>query len=98
MSTEEERAQTASEEEITIFDRLASKEIPADLLFADDRCVAFRDVNAQAPTHFLVIPKDRDGLSQISKMREDQKERRNGRKQQRKERKSKKMGRRSGKK
>jgi diadenosine tetraphosphate (Ap4A) HIT family hydrolase len=35
--------------------------------------MAFRDVNPQAPVHFLVIPKNRDGLTQLTKAREDQK-------------------------
>ena len=43
--------------EKTIFKRIIDQEISADILFEDDRCVAFRDVNPQAPTHVLVIPK-----------------------------------------
>ncbi|TWT77848.1 HIT-like protein [Posidoniimonas polymericola] len=42
---------------MTIFDKIISKEIPADILHEDDDCLAFRDVAPQAPTHFLVIPK-----------------------------------------
>ena len=41
----------------TIFKRIIDKEIPADIVFEDDKCLAFRDINAQAPTHVLVIPK-----------------------------------------
>ena len=41
----------------TIFKRIIDKEIPADIVFEDDRCLAFRDVRPQAPTHVLVIPK-----------------------------------------
>lgn len=41
----------------TIFSKIISREIPADILYEDDHCLAFRDVNPQAPTHFLVIPK-----------------------------------------
>lgn len=41
----------------TIFKRIIDKEIPAEILFEDDLCLAFRDVNPQAPTHVLVIPK-----------------------------------------
>ena len=41
----------------TIFKRIIDREIPATILFEDDRCLAFRDVNPQAPTHVLVIPK-----------------------------------------
>lgn len=42
---------------MTIFDKIISKEIPADILYEDDDCLAFRDIAPQAPTHFLVIPK-----------------------------------------
>jgi len=41
----------------TIFQKIISKEIPADILYEDDLCMAFRDVAPQAPTHFLMIPK-----------------------------------------
>jgi histidine triad (HIT) family protein len=41
----------------TIFKRILDKEIPADVVYEDDRCVAFRDINPQAPTHVLIIPK-----------------------------------------
>ncbi len=41
----------------TIFKRIIDKEIPAKILYEDDLCLAFPDVNPQAPTHILVIPK-----------------------------------------
>lgn len=41
----------------TIFKRIIDKEIPAKILYEDDLCLAFADVNPQAPTHLLVIPK-----------------------------------------
>lgn len=41
----------------TIFKRIIDGEIPATILHEDDKCLAFRDVNPQAPTHVLVIPK-----------------------------------------
>lgn len=41
----------------TIFSRIISREIPADIVFEDDLCLAFNDVNPQAPTHILIIPK-----------------------------------------
>ena len=51
----------------TIFKRILDKEIPADVIHEDDRCIAIRDVNPQAPTHVLVIPRKEisslDGLS-----------------------------------
>lgn len=43
--------------EKTIFKRIIDKEIPADIVFEDEQCLAFRDVNPQAPTHVLIIPK-----------------------------------------
>ena len=41
----------------TIFTKIISKEIPADIVYEDDLCLAFRDVNPQAPVHILLIPK-----------------------------------------
>ena len=41
----------------TIFTKIINKEIPADILYENDSVIAFRDVNPQAPVHFLVIPK-----------------------------------------
>ena len=41
----------------TIFQKIIDREIPADIVFVDDHCLAFRDVSPQAPTHVLVIPK-----------------------------------------
>ncbi|MCC2616425.1 histidine triad nucleotide-binding protein [Aestuariibacter halophilus] len=41
----------------TIFTKIIAREIPADILFEDEQCLAFSDINPQAPVHFLVIPK-----------------------------------------
>jgi len=41
----------------TIFERIIAREIPADIVFEDDKCLAFRDIAPQAPVHVLVIPK-----------------------------------------
>ncbi|HET9403698.1 MAG TPA: histidine triad nucleotide-binding protein [Burkholderiales bacterium] len=41
----------------TLFGRIIRREIPADIVYEDELCLAFRDVNPQAPTHVLVIPK-----------------------------------------
>ena len=41
-----------------IFCAILNGDIPADKLYEDDKVVAFKDVNAQAPEHFLVIPKE----------------------------------------
>ncbi|QIK37834.1 histidine triad nucleotide-binding protein [Caldichromatium japonicum] len=40
-----------------IFTKIARGEIPADIVYKDDEVVAFRDINPQAPTHLLVIPR-----------------------------------------
>ena len=42
----------------TIFSKIIRREIPADILYEDEFCLGFRDVNPQAPTHVLIIPKD----------------------------------------
>ena len=41
----------------TIFKRIIDREIPADIVYEDEQCLAFRDIKPQAPTHVLVIPK-----------------------------------------
>ena len=41
----------------TIFGKIARGEMECDKVHEDDRCVAFRDINPQAPTHILIIPK-----------------------------------------
>ncbi len=51
----------------TLFDKIVRKEIPADIIYEDETCLAFRDIAPTAKTHFLVIPKNRDGLSRLSK-------------------------------
>jgi histidine triad (HIT) family protein len=40
-----------------IFCKIAAGEIPAKKIFEDERAIAFHDLHAQAPTHFLVVPK-----------------------------------------
>ena len=42
---------------MTIFKKIIDREIPADIVYEDEQCLAFRDVNPQAPVHVLVIPK-----------------------------------------
>lgn len=41
----------------TIFGKIISGEIPAKIVYEDKQCLAFRDVNPQAPVHILVVPK-----------------------------------------
>ncbi len=45
--------------EDTIFDKIISGEMQADIVFENDDVVAFRDINPQAPTHVLVVPRTR---------------------------------------
>jgi histidine triad (HIT) family protein len=40
-----------------IFCKIIDKKIPADIVHEDDQVIAFRDINAQAPTHVLIIPR-----------------------------------------
>jgi histidine triad (HIT) family protein len=41
-----------------LFCKVITGTIPADLVYQDDRCVVIRDINPQAPTHVLVIPRE----------------------------------------
>ena len=42
---------------MTLFEKIIAREIPADIVFEDDRALAFKAISPQAPTHILVIPK-----------------------------------------
>ncbi|KAF0716791.1 Aste57867_2664 [Aphanomyces stellatus] len=77
MATEADLAQLAVEPkgyEPTIFDKIISREIPATVVFENDKVLAFRDINPQAPVHVIVIPKVRDGLTRLAKAEERHKE------------------------
>ncbi len=41
----------------SIFSKIIAREIPARIAYEDDQCLAFHDINPQAPVHFLVVPK-----------------------------------------
>ena len=56
--------------EITIFSKIINGEIPCKKLYEDELCIAFDDIAAQAPVHFLVIPK-KPLVSLIQCMEED---------------------------
>ncbi len=43
--------------EKTIFKKIIDGEVPADVVFENDDCIAFRDIDSKAPTHVLLIPK-----------------------------------------
>ena len=42
---------------MTLFEKIIAREIPADIVFEDGRCLAFRDISPKAPVHILVVPK-----------------------------------------
>ncbi len=41
----------------TVFQRIIDREIPAQIVYEDEVCLAFKDIHPQAPTHLIVIPK-----------------------------------------
>jgi histidine triad (HIT) family protein len=43
--------------QVTLFTKIINREIPAEIIYEDDLCVAFRDINPQAPLHALLVPK-----------------------------------------
>lgn len=45
------------DEQETLFTKIINREIPADIIYEDDLCLAFKDINPQAPLHALLIPK-----------------------------------------
>ncbi|XP_070760789.1 uncharacterized HIT-like protein Synpcc7942_1390 isoform X1 [Enoplosus armatus] len=53
----------------TIFSKVIDKSIPADIIYEDEKCLAFRDISPQAPAHFLVIP--RIPIPRISDAKDD---------------------------
>jgi histidine triad (HIT) family protein len=40
----------------TLFERIIAGEIPAKIVYRDDRVIAFRDIRPRAPTHILIVP------------------------------------------
>ncbi len=54
----------------TLFAKIIRREIPADIVYEDDRALAFRDIHPAAPTHLLVIPKE--PIVNIGSMTEEQ--------------------------
>ena len=56
----------------TIFSKIINKEIPADIVYEDEKCIAFNDISPQAPTHILVIP--RKDISKLSESQETDKD------------------------
>nr|CAB3252845.1 histidine triad nucleotide-binding protein 1-like [Phallusia mammillata] len=65
-----EAAKKYSGTEPTIFSKIIDKSIPANIIYEDEQCLAFHDVNPQAPVHALVIPKI--PVPQLSKATDDE--------------------------
>jgi len=55
--------------ENTIFHRILQGEIPCDEVYSDPKCIAFRDINAQAPVHILIIP--RKSIASLLEIKEE---------------------------
>lgn len=53
----------------TIFQKIIDREIPADIVYEDERCLAFRDIHPQAPVHVLLIPKEE--IPSLADLRDD---------------------------
>uniref|UniRef100_A0A0D6R5C7 HIT domain-containing protein n=2 Tax=Araucaria cunninghamii TaxID=56994 RepID=A0A0D6R5C7_ARACU len=72
MASEQEAALVAKpdEDKPTVFDKILNKEIPSTVVFEDEKVLAFRDIAPQAPTHIVIIPKIKDGLTGLSKAEE----------------------------
>ncbi|MCY4321790.1 MAG: histidine triad nucleotide-binding protein [Bdellovibrionaceae bacterium] len=49
---------------MTIFKKIINKEIPAEIVYEDEHCIAFKDIKPQAPIHILLIPKKEISSSQ----------------------------------
>jgi len=56
----------------TIFQKIIDKELPADIVYEDDSCLAFKDINPVAPVHILIIPKKK--IEKISDSSQEDKE------------------------
>ncbi|KRX17519.1 Histidine triad nucleotide-binding protein 1, partial [Trichinella nelsoni] len=69
LMSEETKAEQATADGPTIFDKIIDKSIPASIIYEDDEVMAFHDIQPQAPVHFLVIPKKR--LNQLSDATEE---------------------------
>ena len=50
----------------TLFTKIIRREIPAEIVYEDEHCVAFRDINPKAPVHVLIVPRQEiAGLSSL---------------------------------
>lgn len=55
--SEAEVNEAGSQQTETLFTKIINRDIPADIVYEDEQCLAFNDINPQAPTHVLIIPK-----------------------------------------
>lgn len=53
----------------TLFTKIINREIPADIVYEDEHCVAFRDIAPQAPVHVLIVP--RQEIARVSEAPEE---------------------------
>lgn len=63
-----------SEDEQTVFDKIVNREIKASVVFEDSKVLAFHDISPQAPTHIVLVPKQRNGLTGLKACQEKHKE------------------------
>ncbi len=52
--------------EKSIFEKIIDREIPADIVYEDEHCLAFRDIEPQAPIHVLLIPREANNVTRRS--------------------------------
>ena len=55
----------------TIFTKIINRQIPVDIVYEDEHCLAFKDISPQAPLHLLLIPKK--PLAKLSEAKEEDK-------------------------
>ena len=56
----------------SIFTKIINREIPAAIVFENDKVIAFKDINPQAPVHILVVPKKK--IATVNDIKEEDKE------------------------
>ena len=57
-------------ENLTLFEKIAQKQIPATDVYEDDVCMAFKDINPVAPVHIILIPKKRENMDRLAHAQE----------------------------
>jgi histidine triad (HIT) family protein len=55
-----------------IFCKILNKELPADIIYEDEKILAFKDIHPKAPIHILIIPKDH--IISVDHLKEENKE------------------------